>query len=53
MVSYERLKTKEKSGWVIPKVVAVAYGAVTYYSFSFIKQVEVTVQTGFHIGGRN
>ena len=25
MVSYKSLKTKEKSSWVIPKVVAVAY----------------------------
>ena len=25
MVGYENLKTKEKSSWVIPKVVAVAY----------------------------
>ena len=24
---YESLKTKEKSSWVIPKVVAVAYGS--------------------------
>ena len=29
---YKRLKTKEKSSWVIPKVVAVAYE-----SFSFTK----------------
>ena len=27
MVAYESLKTKEKSSWVIPKVVAVAYGS--------------------------
>ena len=26
MVAYENLKTKEKFSWVIPKVVAVAYG---------------------------
>ena len=25
MVAYKSLKTKEKSSWVIPKVVAVAY----------------------------
>ena len=27
MVAYKSLKTKEKSSWVIPKVVAVAYGS--------------------------
>ena len=27
MVGYKRLKTMEKSSWVIPKVVAVAYGS--------------------------
>ena len=27
MVAYYSLKTKEKSSWVIPKVVAVAYGS--------------------------
>ena len=26
VVAYESLKIKEKSSWVIPKVVAVAYG---------------------------
>ena len=26
MVAYKSLKTKEKCSWVIPKVVAVAYG---------------------------
>ena len=26
MVAYKSLKTKEKSSWVIPKVVGVAYG---------------------------
>ena len=28
MVAYESLKTKEKSSWVNPKVVAVATGVV-------------------------
>ena len=27
VVAYESLKTTEKSSWVIPKVVAVAYGS--------------------------
>ena len=27
MVAYKSLQTKEKSSWVIPKVVAVAYGS--------------------------
>ena len=27
MVAYESLKTKEKSSWVIPKLVAVVYGS--------------------------
>ena len=27
VVIYESLKTKEKSSWVIPKAVAVAYGS--------------------------
>ena len=26
MVAYDSLKTKEKSSWVMPRVVAVAYG---------------------------
>ena len=27
MVAYKSLKTKEKSGWAIPKVAMVAYGS--------------------------
>ena len=27
MVAYKSLKTKEKSSWIIPKVIAVAYGS--------------------------
>ena len=27
MVAYESVKTKEKSSWVIPKVVALVYGS--------------------------
>ena len=27
MVAYESFKVKEKSSWVIPKVVTVAYGS--------------------------
>ena len=30
VVAYESLKTKEKSSWVIPKVVAVVYGSVRW-----------------------
>ena len=34
-VAYKSLKTKEKSSWVIPKVVMVAFmGAESYESFS-------------------
>ena len=39
-------KKKEKSGWVIPKVVAVAYGSFHY-------KVSVAVQMEFCKGGRN
>ena len=34
MVAYKSLKTKEKSSWVIPKVVAVAYGSFLLQSLS-------------------
>ena len=34
MVAYKSLKTKEKSSWVIPKVVAVAYGSFSLQSLS-------------------
>ena len=43
MGAYQSLKTKPKSSWVIPKVVAV-----TYESFHY--KVSVTFQTGFHKG---
>ena len=33
MVAYKSLKTKEKSGWVIPKVVAVAYRSFALQKF--------------------
>ena len=36
MVAYKSLKAKEKSSWVIPKVVAVAYGSFSLQSFSHI-----------------
>ena len=39
VVAYESLKTKEKSGWVIPKVVAVAYGS-GHLRELFIKEFE-------------
>ena len=32
MVAYESVKTKEKSGWVISKVVPVAYGSFSLQS---------------------
>ena len=34
MVDCESLKTKDKSSWVIPKVVAVAYGSFLLQSLS-------------------
>ena len=40
VVAYESLKTKERSSWVILKVVAVAYESCS-------------LQMGFHKGGRN
>ena len=42
MVAYETLKTKEKSSWVIPKVVAVAYE-----SFSVITKFKSQFKLGF------
>ena len=33
MVAYESLKTKEKSSWIKPKVVAVAYGSGRFFFF--------------------
>ena len=50
MVAYESLKTKEKSSWVIPKVVGVAYGSGRLREL-FIKEFEC--QTGSYKGGRN
>ena len=44
MVAYESLKTKEKSSWVIPKVVAVAYGGG---HFSFIYKFKSRFKGGF------
>ena len=35
LVSYESLKTKEKSSWVISKVVGLLMGAVACQSFLF------------------
>ena len=42
MVAYETLRTKEKSSWVIPKVVAVAYE-----SFSVITKFKSQFKLGF------
>ena len=35
VVAYESLKTKEKSSWVIPKVVAVANGSFSLQNWSY------------------
>ena len=53
MVAYERLKTKEKSSWVIPKGGRGRLRSGHLLQLFIYLQVEVTVQTGFHIGGRN
>ena len=37
MVAYKSLKTKEKSSWVIPKVVAVAFGSGRLQELFIIK----------------
>ena len=52
MIVYESLETKETPSWVIPKVVAVAYWSCRLRGL-FITKLKVTVQTGFHKGGRN
>ena len=41
MVAYESLKTKEKSTWVIPKVVAVAYGSGRLWEFKNKGEVQL------------
>ena len=46
MVAYESLKTKEKSSWVIPKVVVVAYGSGRLREL-FIKEFEFLFKQGF------
>ena len=46
MVAYENLKTKEKSSWVIPKVVMVAYESFLLKSLS-------DISNGVSQGGRN
>ena len=38
VVTYESLKTKEKASWVIPKVVAVAYGSGRKEGFEWIRR---------------
>ena len=43
MVAYDSLKTKEKSSWVIPKVVAVAYESEVFIA----KCKSQSVQRGF------
>ena len=49
MVANESLKTKEKSSWVIPKVVTVAYGNGRLGELFIAKFKSQTAQTGFHI----
>ena len=46
MVAYKSLKTKEKSSWVIPKVVAVAYGSGHLQEF-FIAKFKSQFKWGF------
>ena len=46
MVAYESLKTKEKSHWVIPKVVPVAYWSGRLREL-FIKEFEGYFKQGF------
>ena len=46
VVAYESLKTKEKSSWVIPKVVAVPYGS-GHLRELFIKVFEWHFKQGF------
>ena len=46
MVAYKSLKTKEKSSWVIPKVVAVAYESGRLQEF-FITKFKTPFQWGF------
>ena len=51
MVAYKSLTTKEKSSWVISKVVAVTFGSIKPLMKAF--HYKVTVQMGFHKGGHN
>ena len=46
MVAYDSLKTKEKSIWVIPKVVAVAYGSGSLQEV-FITKFKSQFKQGF------
>ena len=46
MVAYKSLKTKEKSSWVIPKVVVAAYGSVRLREL-FIAKVKSQFKWGF------
>ena len=46
MVTYKSLKTKEKSSWVIPKVVAVAYGSGRLREL-FITKLKSQFKRGF------
>ena len=46
MVAYESLKTKEKSSWVIPKVILVTYGSGLLQEL-FIEDFEWRFKWGF------
>ena len=52
MVAYKSLKTKNKSSWVIPKLVAVAYGNGRLREL-FITKFKSQFKMGFRKGGRN
>ena len=54
MVAYESLKAMKMSSWVIPaKSGRGRLWERSLYTRSFHYKVQVTVQTGFHKGGRN
>ena len=41
-IAYESLKTKEKSSWVIPKVVAVDYESLKTIQYNILYLTKVT-----------
>ena len=46
MVAYKSLKIKEKSSWVIPKVVAVAYESLSLHRSNRVSQKLVVTRAG-------